>query len=230
MADKKVTALTEASSGASEDLLHIIDDPGGSPVNKKLTIKNFASGLVHTTNGTSQTATENLLSVTLNVNAMPTGTDTYDNVRTVAVNTVMNYGTSNPNKTGNLASLEVNTLTNHANVYVMSEMAGVKVIMDRNTEHSSSTANAYGVIVKVANTQASTPSTAALTAFMKFEDRAGTSANTAYFFDIPAAYGVTGNSDYGAAFSASTDKTGGTGAGYLKVRVGGLDRFIPLYA
>jgi hypothetical protein len=228
MADKKITALNEASSGASEDLLHIIDDPGGSPINKKLTIKNFVSGVVHTTNGTSQTATEKLLDITLNVNAMPTGTDTYDNVRTVSVNTVMNYGTSNPNKAGNLASLEVNTILNHANAYVTGELAGLKVIMDRNAENASSTANGYAMILKVANTVAS--STKALTAYIKIEDRAGTSANTSYFMDIPAAYGVTGNSDYGSAFSASTNKTGGTGSGYLKIRIGGVDRFIPLYA
>jgi len=41
MADKKVSQLTALTSTASVDLLYVVDDPNGTPLSKKMTIKNF---------------------------------------------------------------------------------------------------------------------------------------------------------------------------------------------
>ena len=46
MADKKVTALTDIGTGiAANDVWMVIDDPSGTPTNKKMSVSNFTAYL-----------------------------------------------------------------------------------------------------------------------------------------------------------------------------------------
>ena len=46
MADKKVTQLTDLGDGlAAVDLFHVVDDPSGTPINKKITAEDVVNNL-----------------------------------------------------------------------------------------------------------------------------------------------------------------------------------------
>ena len=45
MADKKLTSLTEDTSPTTDDIVYVVDDPGGTPTGKKVTLSNLLTGM-----------------------------------------------------------------------------------------------------------------------------------------------------------------------------------------
>lgn len=60
MPDQKLTQLTAATVATVDDLLYIVDDPGGTPLSRKITVANFLSSLVINTGGGTSTSTAGL--------------------------------------------------------------------------------------------------------------------------------------------------------------------------
>lgn len=64
MADSKLTALTALTSASTDDLLYIVDDPGGTPASKKITFDNVQGSLTKVgKTSVTQPATSSTLAV-----------------------------------------------------------------------------------------------------------------------------------------------------------------------
>ena len=73
MADKKVSQLPSLVTTAAPDLLVIVDDPNGTPVSKKITVKEFFGSVPSNTsfNG-SRLTVRSITTTTANVNVTKT--------------------------------------------------------------------------------------------------------------------------------------------------------------
>ena len=177
MADKKITALTAATEAATEDLLHVIDDPGGSPVNKKLTVKNFLGGITHTTSGTAAATDEVVLKIAHNADTDVSSTDIYNNVISLQVNTQATYTSTTDGNVGRLYTAEFTNFINDANTVITTEGAAVVAKLAHTVSNTTTVANCYCLVLSTANTAAQSVNASA---FMKF-DASGAGSQTVDF-------------------------------------------------
>ena len=154
MADKIMTYLTDLSTGiASNDILHVVDDPTGSPVHKKVSVFNLMGNLNHTTN-TGDASGRTLVSSTLTVGN--------DGAPGTTPNTVAFSAEVNHTKTGgertitNLFGAKLKAKVSGQDANVTGTVAGAIVEVDIsngadtttvNTASHGGTARAYGIKV-----------------------------------------------------------------------------------
>tara|TARA_B100001964_G_C14098215_1_gene538023 strand:+ start:254 stop:1024 length:771 start_codon:yes stop_codon:yes gene_type:complete len=188
MADKKMTALTDLSTGvASADILHVVDDPTGSPVNKKVSVFNLMGNLNHTSNtgdATGRTFTASTLTVG---NDATTG-------ETIALSSTVNHAKTGGDRTVlNMYGAKFTANVNGGDANVTGVVAGAVIKVDitngatetnLDTSRFGGDARAYGIKITMDDTagdRAVNPD-----AFLCLDDTGGADAHA----QKPSAYPV----------------------------------------
>jgi len=135
MADKKITALTDlGNSLASADLFHVVDDPSGTPINKKISAENVFNniptwlGLAQTSESITSTGASQSINktsaVTEIVGTSSTGTFGLDDGSEGQIKTIINVSTSG----SNLQTITPTNLRGHTSVTLDAEGESVTLL------------------------------------------------------------------------------------------------------
>jgi len=213
MADKKITALTTLSSASQDDVVLVIDNPGGTPVGKKITVGNLFSNIAFITTTSGAGATTNAASVggtlTANANAASGVVLSAGKFTTVAQSTSQN--------TGYQYGILATSVLNAATANVLTEHAAGKFVLDVSNA-AALIANTFGAVISVSNTGARAAQPGA---FLRLEDTFTSNAlSTKYLFSAAVANG--------AGLLANTSATSSTVNAKVKCQINGVDYWILL--
>ena len=152
MADKKITALTDlGDSLASADLFHVVDDPSGTPINKKISAENVFNNIPSwlglkqtsesiTADGSSQSINKTS-AVTEIVGTSSTGTFGLDNGSEGQIKTIINVSTSG----SNLQTITPTNLRGHTSVTLDAEGETVTLLF-KNSQWNIIAGHNYGTV------------------------------------------------------------------------------------
>jgi len=245
MADKKMTELQDLGTGiAAGDILHVVDDPTGAPVNKQISVENFVGNLNKTVGATEGAAGKSGVRSTLTTGAL--AAPAYGDLTPLETTLTASAAAEHTNVYGAKFTAKMSSASSNLTL-ATGEAAGVKAELDLTDGIVNVGGKTYGLIVKLNDSNKGTTARAMTpSAMIKLSDDTfdaitsnpqESDAHTAtvqHLADLGNVH-MTTNSDYwttsdkGMVFkSANTVTTTeiASGTHKIRVKVNGSDMFL----